>query len=231
MHHNFTQSIIAEAKGSYMQNSFAYENLIKRFPLLGELGEELACIVIDALYALISHARTRTSTGKLRPFLNVQVQVWMRELRRLVGEVAEKDIKYALSTDLNEHQAKHYLPVINCRECGQTGWASVEDNGSVEIRDIRAFYNAFFSGDSKVRIMFPHKEGEEAFNLNNRMRLCPECMEIMFDEPNRTLCSNGHKTIPIWVPDLKTEGRNNSKAYKCPFCNGKGTMSLVYGYP
>lgn len=227
MHHNFTQSIIAEAKGSYMQNSFAYENLIKRFPLLGELGEELACIVIDALYALISHARTRTSTGKLRPFLNVQVQVWMRELRRLVGEVAEKDIKYALSTDLNEHQAKRYLPVINCRECGQTGWASVEDNGSVEIRDIRAFYNAFFSGDSKVRIMFPHKEGEEAFNLNNRMRLCPECMEIMFDEPNRTLCSNGHKTIPIWVPDLKTEGRNNSKAYKCPFCNGKGTMSLI----
>lgn len=135
MHHNFTQSIIAEAKGSYMQNSFAYENLIKRFPLFGELGEELACIVIDALYALISHARTRTSTGKLRPFLNVQVQVWMRELRRLVGEVAQKDIKYALSTDLNEHQAKHYLPVINCRECGQTGWASVEDNGSVEIRD------------------------------------------------------------------------------------------------
>ena len=99
----------------------------------------------------------------------------MRELRRLVGEVAQKDIKYALSTDLNEHQAKHYLPVINCRECGQTGWASVEDNGSVEIRDIRAFYNAFFSGDSKVRIMFPHKEGEEAFTLNNRMRLCPKC--------------------------------------------------------
>lgn len=49
----------------------------------------------------------------------------------------------------------------------------------------------------------------------------------MFDEDNRTLCSNGHKTIPIWVPDLKTEGRNNSKAYKCPFCNGKGTMSLI----
>ena len=215
MHHNFCQSIIAEAKGSYMQNSFAYESLIKRFPLLGELGEDLACVVIDALYALISHARTKTSSGKLRPFLNVQVQVWMRELRRLVGEVADKDIKYALSTDLNEHQAKHYLPVINCRECGQTGWASIEDNGSVELRDIKAFYNAFFSGDSKVRLMFPHKEGEEAFGLSNRMRLCPECMEIMFDEDNRTLCSNGHKTIPIWVPDLKTEGRNNSKAYKC----------------
>lgn len=105
MHHNFTQSIIAEAKGSYMQNSFAYENLIKRFPLLGELGEELACIVIDALYALISHARTRTSTGKLRPFLNVQVQVWMRELTIKVtgkGKIAVKPDKIRLYVNKEE---------------------------------------------------------------------------------------------------------------------------------
>lgn len=85
-----------------------YEKLIKRFPRLSELGEELSSIVIDALYALISHARVLTETGKVRPFLNVQVQVWMRELRRLVGEVTDKDIHYALSTDLNDNQAKHY---------------------------------------------------------------------------------------------------------------------------
>jgi len=98
MHHNFAQSIISEANGSYMQDSFAFENLVKRFPGLGELGEDLACIVIDALYALISHARTMTASGKVRPFLNVQVQIWVRELRRLVGEVTDKDIQYALST-------------------------------------------------------------------------------------------------------------------------------------
>ena len=226
MRHNFTQSLISEANGSYMQNSHAFENLVKRFPALGELGEELSRILIDALYALISHARTMTASGKARPFLNVQVQIWMRELRRLVGEVTDKDIKYALSTDLNEQQAKHYLPVINCRECGQTGWASTEDNGSVEMRDIRTFYNAFFSGDSKIRIMFPHKEGETAFDLPNRQRLCPQCMEIMFDE-GRELCSNGHKTIPVWIPDLKPEGKNNSKAYPCPFCKSKGKLSLI----
>lgn len=226
MHHNFAQSIISEANGSYMQDSFAFENLVKRFPGLGELGEDLALIVIDALYALISHARTMTASGKVRPFLNVQVQIWMRELRRLVGEVTDKDIQYALSTDLNEQQAKHYLPVINCRECGQTGWVSIEDNGSVEMRDIGIFYNAFFSGDSKVRMMFPHKEGDTAFDLPNRQRLCPQCMEIMFDE-GRELCSNGHKTIPVWIPDLKPEGKNNSKVYSCPFCKSKGRLSLI----
>lgn len=226
MHHNFTQSVIAEANGSYMQNSFIFESLLKRFPALGGLGQDLASVVIDALYALISHARTQTPSGKVRPFLNVQVQVWMRELRRLVGKVADKDIQYALSTDLNEEQSKHYLPVINCRECGQTGWVSVEDNGSVEMKDIRSFYNAFFSGDSKIRMMFPHKEGETAFDLPNRQRLCPQCMEIMFDE-GKELCSKGHKTILVWVPDLKPEGKNNTKAYPCPFCKSKGKLSLI----
>ncbi len=226
MQHNFTQSIISETSGTYMQNSFVYEHLLKRFPALGELGEELSCIVIDALYALVSHARVLAATGKAIPFLNVQVQIWMRELRRLVGEVTDKNIHYALSTDLNDNQAKHYLPVINCRECGQTGWVSTEDNGSVEMRDILLFYNAFFSGDKKVRMMFPHKEGEEAFELPNRQRLCPQCMEIMFDE-GRELCSNGHKTIPVWVPDLKPEGKSNTKAYPCPFCKGKGKLSLI----
>lgn len=226
MHHNFTQSIISEANGSYMQNVFAYEKLFKRFPALSELGEDLSCIAFDALYALISHARIATNAGKVRPFLNVQVQVWMRELRRLVGKVSDTDITYALSTDLNESQSKHYLPIINCRECGQTGWISIEDNGSVEMRDIRSFYNAFFSGDSKIRMMFPHKKDETAFDLPNRQRLCPECMEIMFDEGNE-LCPNGHKTIPVWVPDIKPEGKNNSKVYPCPFCKSKGKLSLI----
>lgn len=39
--HNFTQSLISAASGSYMQN-YAFENLVKRFPALGELGEELS---------------------------------------------------------------------------------------------------------------------------------------------------------------------------------------------
>ena len=229
MHHNFAQSVIAEANGSYMQDSYVYEKLDRRFPALSDLGNDDAGIVIDALYALISHARIITPKGKVRPFLDVQVQVWMRELRRLVGKVSDQDITYALSTDLNENQAKHYLPVVNCRECGQTGWVSTEDNGSVEMRDIKSFYNAFFSGDSKIRMMFPHKEGETAFDLPNRQRLCPECMEISFDEGNN-MCSNGHKpckTIPVWIPDLNPEGKSNTKAYPCPFCKSKGKLSLI----
>ena len=77
-----------------------------------------AIAAVNALLALISHARIGTE-DKLRPFLTVQIQLWFRELRRLVAKVAKgEDISYALSSDLNESQAKHYLPVVNCRDCG-----------------------------------------------------------------------------------------------------------------
>lgn len=132
MQHNFTQNLIAEANGTYMQSDHVVDVLRRRYPELTEMGDQNASAVLDALYALISHARIYDAKGKVRPFLNVQVQVWMRELRRLVAKVAEKDIKFALATDLNENQAKHYLPVVNCRDCGETGWASIlNEQGSV----------------------------------------------------------------------------------------------------
>ena len=224
MHHNFTQSLVAEADGNYIQESYIIETLGRRFPELTEYGEPLAKAMIDAIYALISHARIETSNGMLRPFLNVNVQLWMRELRRLVAKVSEDDITFALANDLNEQQAKHYLPVVNCRDCGETGWASLEDNGSVELRDLNAFYNAFFSGDSKVRMMFPHKPDEHSESIP--MKLCPECMEIEFEE-NKELCANGHKAIPVWIPDLITTGKGNRKNYTCPFCGSKGGLSIM----
>ena len=226
MIHNFTQSVIFEAGGSYIQSKHLIEIFEKRFPDLAGMGEVAALAAIDALYALISHARIKTESGKIRPFLNVQVQVWMRELRRLVAKVSDEDITYALSSDLNEDQAKHYLPVINCRECGETGWVSMEDNGSVELRDIGTFYNMFFSGDTKIRVMFPYKQGEREIPLPNKLQLCPECMEIGFDE-GKGVCSNGHKVIPVWVPDLKPEGKNNAKSYPCPCCGNKSKLSII----
>lgn len=71
-----------------------------------------------------SHARTG-KPDSLRPFLNVQVQLWMRELRRLVARVSGSEITYSIAHDLNTQQAKQYLPVVNCRDCGATGWTSI----------------------------------------------------------------------------------------------------------
>lgn len=226
MVHNFMQEMISEANGSYMQSSHMIDTLKRRFSDLGKIGEENSIAIIDALYALISHARTLDAKGNVRPFLNVQVQLWMRELRRLVAKVTDKDVTFALATDLNELQAKHYLPVVNCRDCGETGWSSIiNEHGNVQLPDLSTFYNLFFNGDSKIRMLFPHKPKEKSQMM--KYMLCPECLDIDFEESKGQLCSNGHKTISVWMPELQTTGKGRGKSYTCPFCGSRGGLAIM----
>ena len=75
MSHNQTQLLLFAMNGQYHQISSLIKNLKDNFPLLNELRDPESAI--NALLALISYARTGTP-DHLRPFLNVQVQFWMR---------------------------------------------------------------------------------------------------------------------------------------------------------
>ena len=122
VHHGFVQAVLNLTGGTYYQVSKIAEELSIHYPELKTLQDPT--VLINSLFALISHARIG-KVGKLRPFLNVQVQLWMRELRRLVAKVDPDEINYDIAHDLNKQQAKQYLPVVNCRDCGITGWVSI----------------------------------------------------------------------------------------------------------
>ena len=105
MNHSFMQSMITLMVGKYYQAEGVVEELRAHYPTLAEIDGKTA---VDALFALISYARIG-KPGKLRPFLHVQVQLWLRELRRFLGKVSADNVTYAVAHDLNAHQAKQYL--------------------------------------------------------------------------------------------------------------------------
>lgn len=225
MRHSFMQSFIEALGGNYAQPTYLVETLAPRY--LGLLEMEDATAALDALLALISHARIQDTRGKVRPFLHVQVQIWIREWRRLLAKVSGDDISFALASDLNEQQAKHYLPVVNCRHCGETGWTSVlDERGSAELRDLRTFYNLFFRYDQKVVMLFPHGEDDENVHNHRRVRFCPDCLRVQYETHKEQPCSCGKPTVPAWMPMLATSGSRNSQQYICPFCGSSG-ISIV----
>ena len=95
MHHSFMQAMISFMKGNYYQVSAIIDELKVNYPALKEMKDPEE--VVNALLALISYARTGTVESQ-RPFLNVQVQLWMRELRRLVAKVTPKMVYILRST-------------------------------------------------------------------------------------------------------------------------------------
>lgn len=226
MVHSFTQSLLEYMDGSYIQSSHICEALNTRYPQIAELKNAPAAL--DALVALISHARIGT-VGKLRPFLTVQIQIWMRELRRFLAKVSADDITYALASDLNDQQIKQYLPVVNCRDCGETGWVTlVNERGNLKMTDLNTFYNLYFKQDKKVMMLFPHRHDDLPYQMSPA-RICPNCLQFHLGDGAKQQCSScGTDTIPIVFPtNIGTSGSKNNKHYVCPFCGSSHGLAII----
>lgn len=225
MHHSFLQAMITLMKGNYHQVSYLAEELSVSFPALRGIGDTEAAI--NALIALVSHARTG-KPGALRPFLNVQVQLWMRELRRLLAKVSGKEISYAIAHDLNEQQSKQYLPVVNCRDCGATGWTSIlNERGNAAIPALDAFYNRYFKPDDRILMMFPHSGGDYPAGMI-QSKLCPSCLQVKTGENASDACDNcGTDMIDVVIPNPITTTKGKNRQYICPFCGSKRGLSLI----
>ena len=119
-------------------------------------------VLVDSILALTSYARLDGGSGEeMNPFLNVNIQVWIRELKRMVAKVS-KDISLEMSDDLNDEEKKYYLPPINGRSCGATGWVTIEEaDNSIEVSDLSTLYTGYFNNDPDVRMIFPISEGGE----------------------------------------------------------------------
>lgn len=225
MHHSFMQSVITLMGGNYYQESVLIDSLKTHYPALEELGN--GQIALDALFSLISYARTG-APGKLRPFLNVQVQLWLRELRRFLGKVSGENVTYAIAHDLNAQQSRQYLPVVNCRDCGATGWTSIlNERQNATVYSLDAFYNRYFKCDDKVVMMFPY--GEEGTPIGTiAARLCPDCLQVKYGDGAGELCDNcGGTTIPVYIPTTNTYGKGKNKQYVCPCCGSRSGLSLM----
>ena len=226
MHHNFMQAMISLMKGNYHQVEHLAEELTVSFPALKEMGDSEAAI--NALLALISHARTGRPDN-LRPFLNVQIQLWMRELRRLMAKVSGSNITYSIAHDLNAQQAKQYLPVVNCRDCGATGWTSIlNERSNATLVGLETFYNMYFKADDKIVMMFPHSHDNYPWGTVPG-RICPNCLQVKVGEDSSSTCDScGADMIDIVLPmPTKTTGSKNHKQYVCPFCGSKRGLSLM----
>lgn len=226
MHHSFMHSVINIMGGTYCQVSKIAENLETYYPDLKTFHD--ANTVINSFFALISHARIG-KIGRTRPFLNVHVQLWMRELRRLVAKVDSKEITYKISHDLSKQQAKQYLPVVNCGDCGITGWVSVlNERRNATMTNLESFYNMYFRADEKIVMMFPHSHNEYIPDMI-QAKICPDCLQVKRAEKGTDECVKcGTEMVDVIIPNnIKTSSHKKHKQYVCPCCGSYRGLSLM----
>jgi DEAD/DEAH box helicase domain-containing protein len=84
------------------------------------------------------------------PWVNLRVQFWQRELRRMVATV-EPEPRLVFADDQSADDKARVLPVLNCRECGSTGWGRAsQTNGRSQdcLRPARLLHCLFWQQPS-----------------------------------------------------------------------------------
>ena len=256
------------ALGDRLKSLFIVQNLLKvmdhhRVISLGALWQELSHnnslgqrysnqegeIILNSLLTLSAIARNSDGGA----WVNIRLQFWLRELRRMVATVRKKP-RLVHHDDLTPEQQKRSLPVIHCRHCGSTGWGGLrrqtaENKISCDVKD---FYVGYFSKNPLITFIFPEDalipspspigEGSKSpLSFKERglggevlhHQLCTECLTL--NKQNAIACNRcgSDHLIAVMEPSnlvhtsTKNEQITRKISHDCPVCGSKDGLLIV----
>ncbi len=182
---------------------------------------EVRRALLESYVALISKARTRTLQGDEAPFLSVQVQLWVRELRALMRRV-DTAPAFAWEDEIHSTQDARYLPIGHCRDCGCSGFAARIHQTKQQVLDKRSdIGHAWLEKAPMSAFILPGKlEGEL---INHRLDLSD--------------LSLGHASDGELDPELAMdviveqtcsgEGRRRRFLFRCPECGAEDALRIL----
>ena len=187
-------------------------------PAFAALDRDLQWRCLASFLALVAHARREGA----RPFLPLQVQLWVRELRNLLRKVEPEAFHFAWRHELREVEGEHYLPMVVCRDCGIDGFAALAVEGKERLSDAtRAIGEAFLRRSQYARFVELHTsvEGElPSF-------LCPACLRYALGAESCSCRNPAVKTIPAASHFQLSEQKRWLNV--CPRCGSEDALPIL----
>lgn len=241
--HLFFQNLIKALRGKILKFEAIFAQLEKVTKGLKTNDSQYKTNLLNSLLALISEAKIKIETEEdgekkdiFKPFLNVRIQLWMRELRRMIAE-ASKNPRLRFADDLNEEQLKTHLPLVHCRECGCMGWSGLKRQVSSEVcGGLKDYYHAFFKHDPKVVYLFPenpvtteHPQGPGQDQKTGMAYFCTDCLNVTAKaNPDHCPVCEGQDLILVHMPDVRVRrGNRQLSVNDCPYCGSKNSLTLL----
>ena len=190
--------------------------------------------VLVSLLSLLAHARGERYTGE--PFVTIRLQLWVRELRRIVARVGNDSPQYPVtlqfSDDLKKESREIYLPTVQCNECHTTAWLTTVEQGENHIeQDLRKIYTCFFSSDKQVKVLLPLQE-ESQFPATKGIvkHLCVTCGHLQTASGKCFSCQE-EVMATVFEPDLNKSVRRGGiptleSQRMCPVCQASSSLIL-----
>jgi len=196
--------------------------------------------LIDSLAALVSAARqwknpenlpTPPQKDDVSPFLQVRVQTWIRELRRMVASVAAEPV-LTHADDLQDLANPLHLPLLHCRECHAVAWGALKPEGEQRVKpDLQGFYESWFGQKPDATLLFPLEPDRKLPEPEKRW-LCVRCHQLA---PMRgtTVCPECEgERVAVWMPHIVRQVERRGTVMTvissdCPCCGGHEALAVV----
>ena len=187
--------------------------------------------VLDALLALVAWARDPDG----RPLVTLRVQLWMRELRRMVAQVRgdAQNIELRADSDVKREPGKLYLPLLQCADCHTTGWLSRVPSGQSRlVVDLDEIYNTWFASQPEAVRLYAEAGLSRPLCDGVRQHLCTQCGQLQGTPGNCISCGYADLVHVFKVTATRTTNPKNGPAHTwhdptCPACGSKFRQLLL----
>ncbi|CAI06266.1 helicase (putative RNA helicase),fragment [Aromatoleum aromaticum EbN1] len=188
--------------------------------------------VLDALLVLVAWSRDPAAPG--RPLVTLRVQLWMRELRRMVTQVLSdpKRIELVPDSSVKRQAGKLYLPLVQCADCHTTGWLGRKPNGQTVIStDLDEIYNTWFSGQQEALRLYATEGLSRPLCDGISQHLCTSCAHLQ-SAGHCTACGHEDLVAVFRVTATRNSTNKDGLAFAwhdptCPACGSRHRQILL----
>lgn len=219
----------------------SFEELTLEFTKVLPLGSRKSAIpILNSLCALISCARNPKISGL--PLVNLRMQLWVRELRRMVTPLKQNlndkgeylPFELTFSDDHKKNTGQLFLPLIHCNHCNASAWAAVKSKEKSQVHtDLRSIYNHFFNHNPDLITLFPLLAGEKEPAVDGHIHnLCSGCGNLQWVGDQCQACGD-EELHRVFVPSNVKERRRGGvpklvAEHNCPRCGSDNSL-MVFG--
>jgi DEAD/DEAH box helicase domain-containing protein len=217
--HGFLRTVLMNLEGKIADWGALRDKIAKWDVQFENFSEEDRDRILQSFLALITQAKRRIG-DRDEPFLACQVQLWVREMSRMVRAVSRQPAFFWRDeTPLTAPQKG--LPAVYCRECGHSGWLGFMRQQDTTVNDnLRAIYPEYFERGRNVRYFFPGSDPGSSVQYY----LDPETLTL---GPDKVYPGSQTQGVPVRVWTHFSSGNFPKDMHRCPACETDYALTLV----
>ncbi|HKO89883.1 MAG TPA: DEAD/DEAH box helicase, partial [Polyangiaceae bacterium] len=221
MRHPLGRAILRATSRHIVDGPSLDGELCQRLPTFAQKTPPERDRLVTSMLSLLSWSQRQVGPRTL-PLVQVQVQLWVREVRRLLREVATEP-RFVWRDDHPDPGASPALPMYHCRECGHSGWIAKTKLASSELEmDYTEIARAAQQRSEDLRYLHtdPHVSSEPDNPLT----------ALYFNRQTRRLDPKAQPSedqLRLYVHHSLSSGTPRRDLQRCPSCDTLGALSFL----